>query len=174
MNSSVIIVNTIRFFVLVIGQVLVFKRIAFNWGDFAFIHFIIYPLFLILLPIKTSRPLVIFLGFLIGLSVDLFYDSPGIHASAGVFTGYARGILLDFIEPYEGYNTNDSPTVETMGIGWFMTFSSILFGLHFLWYFSVEAFSFVFFFEILLNTIFSFIASFIIVMLLLLIFRPKW
>jgi len=173
MKSNVVFVNIARFFVLAIIQVLVFKRIAFNWGDFAFIHLIIYPLFLILLPIKTPRPVVIFLGFLLGLFVDLFYDSPGLHASAAVFTGYARGILLDFIEPYEGYNTTDSPNVETMGIGWFMTFSSILFGLHLIWYFSVEAFSFVFFFEILLNTIFSFIASFIIVMLLLLIFRPK-
>jgi hypothetical protein len=173
MNNSIVVINAIRFLVLAIGQVLVFKRIAFNWGDFAFIHFIVYPLFIILLPIKTPRPLVIFLGFLIGLFVDFFYDSPGIHASAGVFVGYIRGILLDFIEPYEGYNTNDSPNMEVMGLGWFMTFASILLGLHLFWYFSVEAFSFVFFFEIFLNTIFSFIASFIIVMLILLIFRPK-
>ena len=171
--NSVVASNIIRFFALAIVQVLVFKRIAFNWGDFAFIHFIIYPLFIILLPIKMPRPLVIFLGFLIGLFVDLFYDSPGIHASAGVFTGYVRGIVLDFLEPYEGYNANDSPTVKTMGIGWFMTYASVLFGLHLFWYFSIEAFSFVFIFEIALNTIFSFIASFIIVMLMLLIFRPK-
>lgn len=171
--NSVISANIIRFFILALGQVLVFKRIAFSWGDFAFIHFIIYPLFIILLPIKVPRPIVIALGFLIGIFVDLFYDSPGVHASASVFTAYTRGIVLDFLEPYEGYNTNDSPTIMTRGIGWFMTYASILFGLHLLWYFSVEAFSFVFFFEILLNTIFSFIASFIIIMLFLLIFRPK-
>lgn len=173
MNNTTIIVHVVRFFVLAIAQVLIFKRIAFNWGDFAFIHFMIYPLFIILLPIKTPRPLVILSGFMIGLFVDLFYDSPGIHASAGVFTGYVRGLVLDFIEPYEGYNTNDSPTLVNMGLSWFMTFASILLGLHLFWYFSVEAFSFVYIFEILMNTIFSFIASFIIVMLVLLIFRPK-
>jgi len=171
--NSVAVSNIVRFVLLAFVQVLVFKRIAFNWGDFAFIHFIIYPLFIILLPVKIPRPIVIGLGFLIGIFVDLFYDSPGVHASASVFTAYARGIVLDFLEPYEGYNTNESPTIRTRGISWFMTYSSILFGLHLIWYFSVEAFSFVFIFEILLNTIFSFIASFIIVMLILLIFRPK-
>jgi hypothetical protein len=158
---------------LAFAQVLIFKRVAFHWGDFAFIHFIIYPLFIILLPTKLSRPLVILLGFIIGIFVDLFYDSPGIHASAGVFTAYARGLVLDLLEPYEGYNLNDSPTMETMGISWFMSYSSILLGLHLLYYFSMEAFSFVYIFEILMNTIFSFIASFIILMLFLLIFRPK-
>ena len=171
--NSVVINNIIRFFALAVVQVLVFKRIAFNWGEFAFIHFIIYPLFIILLPTKMPRPLVITLGFLIGIFVDLFYDSPGIHASAGVFTGYVRGLVLDLLEPYEGYNVDDSPTIETMGIGWFMGYASILLGLHLFYYFSVEAFSFVFLFEILMNTIFSFIASFIILMLFLLIFRPK-
>lgn len=171
--NSLVIKNIIRFFLLAIAQVLIFKRVAFNWGDFAFIHFIIYPLFIILLPTKMPRPLVIFLGFLIGIFVDLFYDSPGIHASAGVFTAYARGLVLDLLEPYEGYNSDDSPTIETMGISWFMSYCSILLGLHLFYYFSVEAFSFVYIFEILMNTIFSFIASFIILMLFLLIFRPK-
>jgi len=171
--NNLIVVNIVRFILLAFAQVLIFKRIAFNWEDFAFIHFLVYPLFILLLPTKLSRPLVIFLGFLIGIFIDFFYDSPGIHASAGVFTGYIRGIVLDFLEPYEGYNTNDSPTIERMGISWFMPYASILLGLHLFYYFSVEAFSFVYFFEIVLNTIFSFIASFILMMLLLLIFRPK-
>ena len=171
--NSVVTKNIIRFISLAIFQVLIFKRVAFNWGDFAFIHFLVYPLFIILLPTKLPRPLVIFLGFLIGIFIDFFYDSPGIHASAGVFTGYARGLVLDLLEPYEGYNSNDSPTIETMGIGWFMSYASILLGLHLLYYFSVEAFSFVYIFEIVMNTIFSFIASFIVLMLFLLIFRPK-
>jgi hypothetical protein len=171
--NSVVVKNIIRFFMLAIVQVLIFKRVAFNWEDFAFIHFLIYPLFIILLPTKMPRPVVIFLGFLIGIFVDIFYDSPGIHASAGVFTGYVRGLILDLLEPYEGYNVNDSPTIETMGITWFISYASILLGVHLLYYFSVEAFSFVYIFEIIMNTIFSFIASFIILMLFLLIFRPK-
>ena len=171
--NSLVAKNIIRFFALALVQVLIFKRVAFNWGDFAFIHFLVYPLFIIMLPTKMPRPLVILLGFLIGIVIDLFYDSPGIHASAGVFTAYARGLVLDLLEPYEGYNANDSPTIETMGISWFMSFASILLGLHLLYYFSVEAFSFVFIFEIVMNTIFSFIASFILIMLYLFIFRPK-
>ncbi len=172
MNKTVV-TNIIRFFLLVIVQVLVFKRIAFNWGDFVFIHFIIYPLFIIMLPVKIPRPLVIALGFLIGIFVDIFYDSPGIHASAGVFIGYARGVVLDILEPHEGYARDSTPSIAGMGLGWFIPFVSILLGLHLLWYFSMEAFSFVYIIEILLNSIVSFIASFSIIMLLLFIFKSK-
>ncbi|MEE9437863.1 MAG: hypothetical protein V3V14_02615 [Saprospiraceae bacterium] len=171
--NSIVSANIIRFFLLALTQVLIFKRIAFTWGDFAFIHFIVYPLFILLLPIKMSRPLIIFLGFLIGFFVDIFYDSLGVHASASVFTAYMRGHVLDFLEPREGYKTKGSPTIENMNINWFIIYGSILLGLHLLFYFSVEAFSFVFFFEIIMNTIFSFLASSMIVILILLIFRPK-
>ena len=146
---------------------------AFNWGDFAFIHLIIYPLFIFLLPLKTPKVLVILLAFALGLFVDIFYDSPGVHAGASTFTAYFRIYVLRMLEPYEGYGLNDSPTVETMGLGWFMTYSSILLGVHLLTYFSLEAFSHVYLFEITMNTIFSFITSFIIIFLILLIFRPK-
>ena len=77
--NSVVIKNIIRFFMLAIVQVLIFKRVAFHWGEFAFIHFLVYPLFIILLPTKMPRPVVILLGFSIGIFVDIFYDSPGIH-----------------------------------------------------------------------------------------------
>lgn len=126
-----------------------------------------------LLPVKIPKPLVMVIGFVVGLMVDLFYDSPGVHAAAGVFSGYVRGYILNYLEPYEGFNTNDSPTLYRFGYGWFMTYLSIFLALHLLFYFSVEAFSFVFFFEIMMNTIFSFLASFVIIMLMIIIFKPK-
>lgn len=174
--SRVVIVNIIRFVVLILLQVLLFKRInevAFDWGSFGFVHFYIYPLFLLLLPVKTPPPLVIALGFMTGLCVDLWYDSPGVHAAACVITAYARSHALNLLEPYEGYNTNDSPNTETLGIGWFTIYSSILLAIFMFAYFSIEAFSFVFIFEIVLNTIFSLIASFLFVQLLMFVFRPK-
>ncbi len=165
--------NIVRFTVLVLAQVLILKRIAFNFGDFVFIHFMIYPLWIFLMPLRTPRPILMGVGFLLGLVIDGFYDSPGVHASACVFTAYIRSYVLLFLEPHEGYSTETSPTISSMGLPWFLTYSAILMGLHLLFYFSVEAFSFVFLFEILMNTIFSLIASFSIVALLMLIFNPK-
>ena len=172
--NSIVAANIIRTLILVFAQVLIFKRIAFNFGDFAFIHFLIYPLVIILLPINIPRPIMMLIGFFTGMFVDIFYDSPGIHSSACVFTAYIRTYVLSLIEPYEGYNVNLSPTIKNMGLGWFLTYSSTLLGLHLFFYFSVEAFSFVFLFEIILNTIFSLIASLSIIMLILLIFNPKY
>ena len=108
-----IFTNILRFVTLFIFQVFIFKRIAFNWEDFAFIHFVIYPLAILLLPIKTPRITVMLIAFIYGMGIDVFYDSPGIHASAAVFTAYVRGIVLKIIEPYEGYNSDDSPTIKT-------------------------------------------------------------
>lgn len=171
--NSVAVINIIRFIILVLAQVLILKRISFSFGEFAFIHFIIYPLFILLLPFNVPRPVQMFFGFVLGLTVDIFYDSPGIHASACVFTAYIRPYILSLLEPYEGYGTTACPTISSLGFPWFLTYSSIAMGLHLLFYFSVEAFSFVFLFEILMNSIFSLIASLLLVILVMLIFNPK-
>lgn len=171
--NNVYVTNITRFFILTLLQVLILKRIAFNFGDFAFIHLIIYPLFLLLLPLNIPRPLIMVIGFILGMTIDIFYDSPGVHASTCVFIAYVRPMILSLLQPYEGYSTNASPTLRSLGFTWFLSYASILIGLHLLFYFSVEAFSFVFLFEILMNTIFSLIPSVIIVVLIMLIFNPK-
>ena len=172
--NKVVVTNLVRASVLILIQVLVLKRIAFEWGDFAFIHFIVYPLVVMLLPVKTARSLVLIIGFLIGLCIDMFYDSPGIHACALLTAAYVRPMILSALEPYEGYSSDVSPTSQSMGFTWFLLYASIFMGIHLLVYFSVEAFSFVFIFEIILNTIFSFIASLLLIMLGQFIFRTKY
>lgn len=173
MNRSTI-VHIIRAVILVLVQVLILKRIAFSLGDdFAFIHFFIYPLIIFLLPLNIPRPVVLLLSFLLGIIIDLFYNSPGIHASACVFTAYVRPFVLNWLEPQEGYSTNFVPTYRSLGFSLFLMYSTVLLGAHLFFYFSVESFSFVFIFEIVLNSIFSLIASLLLMQLLMLIFNPE-
>ncbi len=61
-------------------QVLVFRQITVGWGYFNYVHVMVYPLFILLLPIRTPDPLLIFLGFLLGFAVDIFYTSFGVLA----------------------------------------------------------------------------------------------
>lgn len=173
MNKG-IVNNIVRFIVLILLQALVLRRITFDWNDFGFIHILVYPLFIILLPIKTPKVVTLLLAFLMGIIIDTFYDSLGVHASALVFTAYIRSIVLKALEPYGGYNVEDSPTLVNFGSGWWMTYASILFFVHILFYFSVEAFSFVFIFEIMMNTIFSFVVSILIIFITQIILRPKY
>ena len=91
MNNAITI-NIARFIILILLQVLVLNNINF----LGYINPYIYILFIILYPIKNNRLLFIFLSFLLGLTVDLFLDSGGVHAAACVTIAYIRPILLKF------------------------------------------------------------------------------
>lgn len=173
MNKT-ISTNIIRAIILFLAQIIVFKQVTFSLGGMAFIHFLIYPLVILLMPIRTPSPVLLLTAFIFGLGLDMFYDSIGIHAAALVFTAYFRNLVIAFIEPIEGYNVNDVPTIKNMGIGWFVTYTSILLLIHIFLYFSIEAFSFVYIFEIFLNSIFSFIISFIVIIVLQFLIRTKY
>lgn len=172
--SNAISTNIIRIILLFLAQILVFKHITFGISDFAYIHFLIYPVAFLLLPVKTPSIILLPLSFLIGLGIDFFYDSPGVHASASVFSAYFRSLVIAFLEPYDGYNVDDVPNIKRMGFGYFVSYMSIVLLAHMLFYFSVEAFSFVYFFDIFLKTIFSFIMSFIVIFIMLSIFKTKY
>jgi len=164
MNKQIL--NSVLLFVLaVLLQVLIFKRINLSFGEFDYCHFIIYPIIIISLPFKTPRPLVILIGFLAGLCIDMFYNSPGVHASAAVFIAFLRPMILKLLEPYEGYKIDLSPTLKNMGFNWYLPYVSSMLFIYMIFYFSVEAFSFVYYFEILMRTIFSFIASIIVLLI---------
>lgn len=165
--------NIGRAIILIILQVVIFKHISLSFGDFTYVHFFIYPLIILLIPFRVPKPVILVAAFLVGIIVDIFYDSPGVHASALVFTAYIRGFIIHLIEPYEGYNVDDGPNVKDMGFQWFFIYSTILLALHMLFYFSIEHFSVVYFFEIFMNSISSFIVSYIIILLIIIIFKPK-
>jgi hypothetical protein len=133
----------------------------------------LYPLFILLLPIKIARSAQLLLAFLLGIAVDMFYDSPGLHAGALVFMAYVRKYILKFLEPVDGYSIESTPTIRKYGFNWFLIYSSLLMFIHLIVFFSLEAFSFVYFFEIILKTIFSFIFSQIIIIVYVLILNPK-
>ncbi len=171
--NSLILKNIVRFIGLVAIQVLVLKQIYFQAPVLKHVFVIIYPIFILLLPLRTANVLVIFLGFALGIVIDAFYDSLGIHASACVFTAFLRPYILTFLEPRGGYNINQSPTKYRFGIGWFLRYSSILMLLHLFFYFSVEAFTFVYIGTILLRTGLSFVFSMFFVLVYQYIFNPK-
>lgn len=170
--NNIIVVNVLRFVGLLLLQGLVFKNIGVGWESFPYLHIIVFPVFILLLPLRTPKTLVIFLAFVLGLSVDFLYDTLGVHASAAVFTGFIRSFLLRVFEPRGGYNMTYSPTIARMGLGWFVQYAAILMFAHIFFYFSVEAFTFVYIADILIKTIVSFLASMVFVMIFQLLLNP--
>ncbi len=165
MGSNIIIKYSLGFIILVLIQALIFKPMTLGWENFNYISVIIYPMFIMLLPIKTPHPLIILIGFTLGLAVDMFYNSPGVHASASVFSAFIRPFILSALEPRGGYNVNHSPTKSNFGFSWFATYACIMLLAHLFFYFSMEAFTFVYIGQIIMRTVFSFFASIIFVLL---------
>lgn len=85
-------INIVRFIVLVLIQVLLLNHVNF----LGYINPYLYVLFLILLPFDFAQWKVIILGFLLGLTIDVFGDTDGIHAAACLVVAYIRPILLRF------------------------------------------------------------------------------
>ncbi|MBK7607699.1 MAG: hypothetical protein IPI18_11055 [Saprospiraceae bacterium] len=165
--------QSLRFVFLLLFQVLVLKQVHLFWGSFNYISLIVIPLWVLLLPITTPRWLLVLLGFLAGLCVDWFYDSPGVHASAGTFLGFIRPMLLRSLEPKGGYNRIPLPSKYHLGLNWFVSYASLGMIAYLVFYFSMEVFTPAFFVTILLKTVFSFIISILLVLLYMFIFDPE-
>ena len=48
------------------------------------------------MPVGTSRDLVVLFSFLIGLVIDMFSNTPGMHAAACTLAGFIREPLIRF------------------------------------------------------------------------------
>jgi len=165
--------QTIRLVFIFLLQVLVLKRINLSFSEFNYIFIYICPLFIILLPIKVNRILQLTLALVLGLAVDMFYDSPGLHTAALVLTAYLKKIVLKFLEPVEGYTVESSLGMVKYGFNWFLIYSSMLLFVHLFVYFMLEAFAFQFILGVLLRTVFSFIISQVLILLYMVLMRPK-
>ncbi len=168
-----IFVNIIRFILLLLFQVIVVKNFNFNLGIGVYFHVFVYPLFIFLLPLTIPRWALILLGFVMGFSVDLFYYSYGVHASALTFTAFIRYQVLSWVEPREKYSVNFIPNADKLGFNWFFRYASILLLLHLFFYYSVEFFTLIYFFEIIIRTFLSYIVSISFIMMIMIVFKPK-
>ncbi|MDX1476880.1 MAG: hypothetical protein R3301_04205 [Saprospiraceae bacterium] len=165
--------HIIRFAVVILLQGLILRRIALGGMHFNYISILFYPILLALLPIKTPRAALLLIGLGLGLTIDVFYDSLGVHASACVFTAFIRPWILQILEPRGGYPVNVNPTIRDFGAAWFMQYMGTLLALHLLFYFSVEVFTFVYIGQILLKTVTSFIVSFMAILIFMFLFNPR-
>lgn len=171
MNNS-ILASVWRFFGLVAVQVLLLLQVGKAIGEY--FNVLLYPLFILLLPIQLPTSAVVLLGAMVGFVVDWYYGSLGVHASAGAFSGLVRSMVLAAYKPKSGY-TGKEPIAAPVyfGWGWFMQVAGLFFVLHLFWYFSVSAFTFVYFDIIMLKTVTSWILSMIFVGLYCVLFEPK-
>ncbi len=167
MQNSEILINAFRFIFLALLQVLVLNHINF----LGFVNPYLYILFIIVFPLSGNKSLLIFLSFLLGLSIDIFGDSGGVHAAACVFIAYIRPAILKFSfgvsYEYNMVKINKVPIAERL------TYISIMVLLHHIVLFTLEIFSFSHILLLLKSTLFSGIFSIILVLCTLLLFSRE-
>ncbi len=161
-----IVKNIFRLVILILLQVLIIQNI--NLGSY--IILLPYVLIIIIIPFETPRLLLLFISFLIGVCIDYFYDSSGLHASACTLMGFSRYYVLKFISPREGYDAGVQPTVEDMGLAWFLSYAGTLIVIHHLFFFYMEAFRFTEFFRTFLRAILSSVGTFAFIYLIQFLF----
>jgi len=154
--TTEILKNIMRFVLLVMLQVLIVQNINLT----TYIILLPYVLMILLLPFETPKLMVLFTAFLLGVCVDYFYDSSGLHASACTIMGFARYYVLKYVSPREGYDAGVKPTIEDMGLAWFLTYAGTLIFIHHFFLFFLEVFRFSEFLRTLLRVVLSSIGTF--------------
>jgi len=161
--------NIIRFVTLVLIQVLIMNKIDF----YGFLNPYVYILFILLLPFETPGWLLLLLSFLIGLTVDVFSGTLGLHAASSVFAAYVRPIIIKLVGEKPEYDITTQPKLQQMGLKWFIAYALLMILAHHLFLNLLDVFSFNELWQTLLRVVVSSLFTFLFIMLFEYIFAPK-
>ena len=171
--NNIALSNIGRFFILMILQILIFNNIDL----FSFINPFPYILFIVLYPTNGNKPLLYISSFLLGLTVDIFSNSGGVHAAASLTLAATRPYLLkiSFGVSYHYHNLNIARKVTNDLFKSFevFTYLSLSILVHHIVLFGLEFLRFNFILEILLRTLLTTIATLLSSILIILIMKPS-
>ena len=105
-----------------------------------------------------------------GLIIDIFYDSLGIHAFAAVLLVYSRAFLLRLIVPSNGYKADIQPTLGNLGFKSFSILSLILIAIHHAAVFFLDAWDSTLFFTTLPKVALSVLLTYLAVCIIQAVF----
>ncbi|MBB1138403.1 rod shape-determining protein MreD [Myroides sp. WP-1] len=171
MNSA--ISNITRFVFLLIAQVLIFN----NLDLLSFINPFPYILFIILYPTDGNKALFYVSSFLLGLTIDMFENSGGVHAAASLILAFSRPLVLKFSFgiSYQYHNLNVLKKVtkdlfSSMEVFGYLIFTVVI---HHVVLFALEFLRFNFIWEILLRTLLTTIATLLSCILIIYLIKPS-
>jgi rod shape-determining protein MreD len=156
---------------LVCVQVLILDNLQLRGGISTFVAFSVYFFYILLLPAGMPQVYLLLAAFGLGLAVDLFSDTLGVHAAACVFAGFVRTRTLRvFMGGREHNQQHLRPSIHSMGLIPFLYYTLVVsFCFHFALE-SLEVFTFHKFYATFARIILSTIISTTIMMVLLVLF----
>lgn len=165
MNKEVVL--RLLFFVgLILLQVVLFSNMSIG----GYVPYI-YVLFILRFPIKSNTALFLCSSFLLGLSLDMFFNSGGVHAAACTVMAYVRPLALKFSfgRNYEHQTIKLVKASQSAR----MAYVSILVIAHHIVLFTLETFNFKFIIFALKSVFFSSLYTVFMCLLLIALFKTR-
>ena len=168
MNRTLL--NIIRFVALVVAQVLLINHIRLG----GYVHPYIYLIFVMLLPINTPGWQLLIAGFSIGLVIDLFMGTLGMHAGATTMMAFCRPAIIRIVSGSQKLENAREPNINQLGFPWFLRYTLCMVLVHNFTYFMLEGFSFHLVGQALLRILISVpVSTFLIIVVMYLFAREK-
>lgn len=148
-------------------QILLFNNINL----FGFVNPYPYILFILLYPVNSNKSFLLLGSFALGIFIDMFSNSGGVHTTAAILLAYIRPALFRFAFglsfEYQTVKIADKITPERATL----LFLAIL--IHHFILFTLEIFRIDLFLIILYRTLLSTIFTFIICLLIIYLIKPN-
>ena len=101
----------------------------------------LYVYFILKFDTGTSRNELMLWGFCLGLSIDIFSNTPGMNAAATVMLAFVRPLFLRLFTPRDNPDSL-VPSFKSMGVSSFLKFLVVSVFVHHLMLLTLEFFSF--------------------------------
>jgi len=167
MLSNVIFLNSMRFVLLVLAQVLIFNHLNF----FGTINPFVYVLFFYWYPIKDNNAVLLLIAFALGITIDVFSDSMALHTLTCVTLAYFRPFIMRFCFgvnfDFQNFTFKNATTIQRL------TFLLLLILMQNLVFFTFEILSFSHIVLILKKILFTTLTTFLICSLLSVLFAKN-
>jgi rod shape-determining protein MreD len=165
--TNTLFLNIFRFITLLAIQIVAFNNINF----LGFISPFPYILFIILYPVNGNKSGLLLASFFLGLLLDIFSNSGGIHTTACLTLAYFRPVIFKFSfgvsYEYQTIKLNEVLTPER--------FSFILVSVltHHLILFVLEAFQFSFIWDVLVRCLLSSVLTITVCIIIIYLIKPN-
>jgi hypothetical protein len=154
---------------LVFFQVFVLNSITIS----GYINPYVYVLFILLLPFDTPGWVLLLVSFALGLIIDSFMNTLGMHSSATLFMGFVRFYTINFLSVKDDLGGRGFLSVSNLGLPWSIRYTLILVFAHHFCLFYLESFTFIGFFFTLWRVLLSTLVTSFFIILLQLFFVSK-
>lgn len=162
--------NIIRFILFVFLQVYVLDKMP---RLHQLITPYIYFLYILWLPFYIKRGWLLILGLMLGLAVDYYPITPGLHAAACVLVAYLRPFIINLFSPKDSEFSYNEPSPKAMGWNAYLLYALILTFFHNAYLLFLEWLSFGSFINFIMKVIITTAISMLMIIIAELIFPRK-